>query len=252
MHKPVAPTRPEIKTVNPPKDPVVEDFVCDYGPLAAFTSFFATSSTLVAISYLNSPIDEHSFYEVHLGIGVFGNFILGVAIPGLIAFFLYRVFHSIYLSNCQAFRALSNFDHLMANSKAYRQNIYTQQVKEASEQHQKDLVKYYEEYKDYQEDLAKYEAEEQYRYENGLESQEVENARINREMKGIALAGIAAIGAAKAKREHDKREQWKKENEEWTKNMKAEWERRDREYEALQQREYEERERYRRNYPGKM
>lgn len=214
MFKPVEPELPKMQEVNPPKEPKVEDFVCDYGPLAAFTGFFATSSFLVSLSYLNSPLDTYSFYEVHLGIGAFGNFILGVVIPGIVAFILYKIFNSKFTKSCQAFKALSNFDQLMENSRMYRQDEYDRKVAEAREKYRQDMEEYNKKYEEYKEDLARYNAEEEYRYANGIESQEVENARIDREMRGVALAGLAAFGAIHAKRDHDRQERWRKIDEE--------------------------------------
>lgn len=248
MFKPVEPELPKMQEVDPPKDPKVEDFVCNYGPLAAFTSFFATSSFLVSMSYLNSPLDTHSLYEVHLGIGVFGNFILGVVIPGIVAFVLFSIFNSKYTKNCQAFRAQSNFDQLMENSKRYRQDDYDRRVAEAKEKYQQDLEEYHKKYEEYKEYLARYNAEEEYRYANGIESQEVENARIDREMRRVALAGLAAFGAYHAKRDHDRREQWRKENEEWTANMKAESKRREELHEIERKQHRKELEAYRKTH----
>lgn len=208
MFKPVEPEIPKMEEVETPKEPKVEDFICNYGPLAAFTGFFATSSFLVSMSYLNSPLDTHSLYEVHIGIGAFGNFVLGVVIPGFVALTLYTIFNSKFIKHCQDFKALPNFDQLMENSRMYRQDEYDRKVAEAREQYRQDMEEYRKKYAEYKEDLARYEAEEDYRASNGIESQEVENKRIEREVQGGLLVGLAALGAYHAKRDHDRKERW--------------------------------------------
>lgn len=208
MFKPVEPELPKMEEVETPKEPKVEDFVCNYGPLAAFTGFFATSSFLVSMSYLNSPLDTHSLYEVHIGIGAFGNFVLGVVIPGIVSFILYTIFNSKFIKHCQDFKALPNFDQLMENSRMYRQDEYDRKVAEAREKYRQDMKEYSKRYVEYKEDLARYTAEEEYRLSNGIESQEVENERITREVQGGLLVGLAALGAYHAKKSHDRQERW--------------------------------------------
>lgn len=211
----IKPTEPKVPgpDVELPKEPVVADFVYKYWPVAGFMSFSALTYIL------------GGWAEIQGIGGTLEAFFVGFVIPAIVAFIVFKIFKLKFVKDCQALQSLPNFDQLLENSRRYRKADYYRRLDEAIqkygvEKYEADWAAYKRAYAEYLEDLAKYEAEEKYRYEHGLESQEVENARlarereaesryVDREMRGIALAGLAALGAAHAKRDHDRRERQK-------------------------------------------